>query len=143
MNIKCPFPSVLVNFGLKSILLDIKIANPAFLGSFYWKTFFHYLYSKAMPVFGVEECFFHAEVGWIHSVSLCLFVGKLRSLILRDSNEKLLCILAILVAMAVVVVAAVVCVCVFFPFFSFVGVRLFISCIYMGVVSFPGLEFSF
>ena len=39
VSMKCPFPSLLINFGWKSTLLDIKIAIPAcFLDPFAWKT---------------------------------------------------------------------------------------------------------
>jgi hypothetical protein len=40
VSMKCPSPSLLINFGSKSILLDIRMATPAcFLGPFVWKLF--------------------------------------------------------------------------------------------------------
>ena len=58
---KCLSLSLLIDFSLKSILLDIRITTPAcFLGPFDWK-----IYSEAMSVFEVEVCFLYAAEGWI------------------------------------------------------------------------------
>ena len=65
-NMKCPFLALLIDFRLKSILLDIRIATPAlFLGPFDWKFFFPTLYSEVMSVFEIEVCFLFTEEGWI------------------------------------------------------------------------------
>jgi hypothetical protein len=50
MGMKYPSPSLLITFGWKSILLDIRMATPAcFLGSSAWKTF-PALYSEIVSV---------------------------------------------------------------------------------------------
>ena len=65
-NMKCPSLSLLIDFSLKSILLDIRIAIPAcFLGPFDWNIFFPTLYSEMISVFEVEMCFLYTEEGWI------------------------------------------------------------------------------
>ena len=64
MSMKCPSPSLLIDFGLNSSLLDIRIATPScFLGSFDWKNLFPTLYSEVMSIFEVEVCFLYAEEG--------------------------------------------------------------------------------
>jgi hypothetical protein len=41
MSIKCPSSFLLINFGWRAILLDIRMAIPAFFSDpFAWKTFF-------------------------------------------------------------------------------------------------------
>ena len=93
MNIKCPSSYLLDTFSLKSVLLAIRIATPAcFLGPFYRKVFSQliilrkYLSLKLRCVSCMQQkdgsCF------CIHSVSLCLFIGKLSPLILRDNNDQ-------------------------------------------------------
>jgi hypothetical protein len=75
----------LINFGLKSILVDIRMTT-CFLVPFAWKIFFPVLYSKAMAIFDVEMCFcMELKDGsgfGIYSVTLCLCIGKLNLLIL-------------------------------------------------------------
>jgi hypothetical protein len=45
MSMKCPSLALLITLDLKSILLNIRIAIPAyFLDSFAWKPFFSSLY---------------------------------------------------------------------------------------------------
>jgi hypothetical protein len=66
----------------------------------------------------------------IHSVSLCLFIGDMSALMLRDINDQRLLIPVIL--MLVVIVCVV-----------FTGVKLFIFCVFLCVVNLLGLEFSF
>ena len=62
----CPSPSLLINFGLRSILLGIKIATPAcLLGTFAWKIFFPILYPEVMSIIDVEVCFLYAAEKWI------------------------------------------------------------------------------
>jgi hypothetical protein len=75
----------------------------------------------------------------IQSVSLCLFIGKLSPLMLRDSKENLLFLPVIFVARGEIIVCF--CFCLFDFFFfcylfgGFVERRLLI-CIFYGVVSF-------
>ena len=62
-NMKCHSLSLLTDFSMKSILLDIRIATLAcFLDPFDWN-FFPTLYSEAMSVFEVEVCFLYAAEG--------------------------------------------------------------------------------
>ena len=88
---KWPFLSLLIDFSLKSILLDIRIATLAcFLGPFDWKIFFQpftlrYVYVRVKVCFLIQPkngSFFH-----ISSFSLCLFVGELSPLIVRYIND--------------------------------------------------------
>ena len=74
----------------------------------------------------------------LHSVSLCIFIGELSPLILRVTNDQLLLIPLIFLLMLLLVV--VVCVCVYY--FGFASVKLFMSCVFMGVVLEIRLEFS-
>ena len=63
---KCPSLSLLLDFSLKSILLDIRVATPAcFLDPYDWKKIFPTLYSEVMSVFEAEMCFLYAAEGWI------------------------------------------------------------------------------
>lgn len=56
----CPSPTLLIDFGLKYILLDIKLATLAcFLGSFAWKIFFNPLLSGNV-YFDIEVYFLYA-----------------------------------------------------------------------------------
>ena len=65
MNMKCPFPSLLINFVLKSILLDIRIAIAAcFVGPFNWNIFSQPLLWGNICL-EVEVCFLYAAEGWI------------------------------------------------------------------------------
>ena len=62
-NMKLPSLSVLIDFSMKSILLDIGVAIPAyFLGAFDWYNF-STLYSETMTIFESEMCFLYAEEG--------------------------------------------------------------------------------
>ena len=92
-NMKCPSLSLLIDFSLKSILLDIRIATPAcFLGPFDWNFF-------SQP-FTLRQCLslrlrcvscMQQKDGFcfhIQSVSLCLFIGELSPFILRDINDQ-------------------------------------------------------
>ena len=64
MGIKGPSPSLLISFGLKSILLNIRIVTPAsFLDPFAWKIFFPILYLEVMSILDVEVWFLDAEDG--------------------------------------------------------------------------------
>ena len=128
-----------INFGWKSILLEIILVTPAFfLGSVCLQNFFFpspllwgnvYLY--CWGVFLVcSRMQNDASCFCIHSVSLCLFIGDMSALMLRDINDQRLLIPVIL--MLVVIVCVV-----------FTGVKLFIFCVFLCVVNLLGLEFSF
>ena len=93
MSIKCPSPSLLVDFSVKSVLLDIRMATPAcFLGSFVWKTFSQpFTLSRCLSLW--LRCVFckQQNVGScfpVQSRSLCLFIGELSPLILSDINDQ-------------------------------------------------------
>ena len=90
---KCPSLSLLIDFSLKSTLLDIRMATPArFLGPFAWKTFSQpFTLSRCLSLWlrcvsckqqNVGSCF------RIQSLSLCLFIGELSPLILSDINDQ-------------------------------------------------------
>ena len=93
MSMKCPSPSLLIDYSLKSILLDIRMATPAcFLGPFAWKTFSQpFTLSRCLSLWlrcvsckqqNVGSCF------RIQSLSLCLFIGELSPLILSYINDQ-------------------------------------------------------
>ena len=93
MSIKCPSQSLLIDFSLKSVLLDIRMATPpCFLGPFAWKTFSQpFTLSRCLSLWlrcvsckqqNVGSCFH------IQSLSLCLFIGELSPLILSDINDQ-------------------------------------------------------
>ena len=97
MSMKCPSPSLMIDFSLKSILLDIRMSTPAcFLGPFAWKTFSQpFTLSRCLSLWlrcvsckqqNVGSCFL------IQSLSLCLFIGELSPLILSDINDQWLLI---------------------------------------------------
>ena len=100
MSIKCPSPSLLIDFSLKSVLLDIRMATPTcFLGPFAWKTLSQpFTLSRCLSLWlrcvsckqqNVGSCFH------IQSLSLCLFIGELSPLILNDINYQWLLTLVI------------------------------------------------
>ena len=61
----CP-PSLLIDFSLKFILLDIRIVvSVCFLGLFVWIFFPPIFYSEVMSVFEVEVCFLCTAEEWI------------------------------------------------------------------------------
>ena len=66
---------------------------------------------------------------FIHSVSLCLFIGKLSLLILRDINDEWLLILLHLVLVVVVFVC--------FPSLRFAVVYLSVACVFCGYSQLP------
>ena len=58
MSIKYPSSSPLIDFSLKSILLDFRIAIPAcFLGPFKLENLFPVFYSEVMSVIEIKMCF--------------------------------------------------------------------------------------
>jgi ABC-type branched-subunit amino acid transport system permease subunit len=84
--------SCLLTVGLKSILLDIRMATPTcFLGTLLGIPF-PYFYSEIVPIFVFEVCFLFSAKCWIlfaiQSVSVCLFIHELSPLILRDIKES-------------------------------------------------------
>ena len=111
MRMKCPSSSLLIDFSLKSNLLDIRNATLAcFLGPFDWKVFSHpftlrYHLSLKLRCVSCKQqkdgfCF------RIHSVSLYLFMGKLRLLTFRDIND---CCSLVLVCFGFIVGGVIVC----------------------------------
>ena len=66
ISMKCPSLSLLVNFGLKSILLDIRMTTAhLFLRSIYLENLFPTLYGEVMTIFDVEVCFLDAKEGYV------------------------------------------------------------------------------
>jgi hypothetical protein len=56
--------SLLINLGLKSILLDTKMATSVlFLSLFVWNILFLTLYYEVMFILDVEMCFLDAKEG--------------------------------------------------------------------------------
>lgn len=92
MNMKYP-SSPLINFSLTSTLSDIMIPTPAcILGPFDCKIFSLSLLSGNGCLWtGGGSCMQQKDGLCFHmdSVDLCLFIGKLRPLILRDINDQL------------------------------------------------------
>ena len=90
---RCPSLSFLITLGWKSILFDIRMATPAcFFGPFGWKIVFQ--------PFPLRQCL-SFSLRWVsckqqnvgsclcsESIRLCLFIGVLIPLILRDIKEK-------------------------------------------------------
>lgn len=114
MSMKYPSPSLLVNFGWKSILVDNAHTSLS-LGSICLGNLFLTLYSKAMSIFDIEVCFLYATEWFdIHSVNLYLFIVELMLVVL-------------------------VCVC--FHSFGFAHMKLFITYVLMGLVNLLGLTF--
>ena len=92
-NMKCPSLSLLIDFSLKSILLDIRIARPAcFLDLFDWN-FFSQPFPLRRYLSLILRCvsFMQQKDGFcfpIQSVSLCVFIGELSPFTLRDVNDQ-------------------------------------------------------
>lgn len=126
-----------------SLLLDIKVTTSAcFLDLFAWTIFFQFFILRQYLSF-MWRC-----VSWMeqkngshfctHSVSLFLFMGELEIIDIErfidfcyfiDGGSCGLCICMCM------------CVCFFFCFAA--GVKLFTSCIFMGIVNLLSLAFSF
>jgi hypothetical protein len=67
------------------------MATPAcFLEPFAWKTFFPGLHTEVVTVFVAKVCMQQDDGSClhIHSVSLCLCIGELSPLMLRDINDQ-------------------------------------------------------
>jgi hypothetical protein len=86
--------SFLTNFGLKSALLSMNIATPAFFGAvFAWKIFFHpftlslcvCLCQSDAVLVGYKEL---GLVFLIQTHSLCILIGELRLLTFRVITER-------------------------------------------------------
>ena len=140
MNMKCPSSSCLITFGWKSILLDIRMATPAcFLGPFAYKSFFlPFTLRQCLSMFlRCVSCMQQNAGSCLHiqSVSLCLFIGELSPLILRDIKERWLLVPDMFVFVGGFM-------CLWFSPFGFV-VRCLISCPFFGAGTFLVLEFSF
>lgn len=76
---------LLITFGLKSILLNIKMATPAcLLGSFGWSTFFRILYGQVSFLCAAEEWILNSSL----FLNLYLFIGELSRLMLRNINDQ-------------------------------------------------------
>ena len=71
----------------------------------------------------------------IQSVSLCLFIGELGTLILRDIKDRRLLVPEMFVFVGVLM-------CLWFSPFGFI-MRCVLSCFFFGVGTFLVLEFSF
>ena len=106
-----------------------------FLRSFDWKTFSQPFTLRLCLSLRLKcvSCI-QQKVGscfCIHSLSLCLFIGELSPLILRDINDP--CLLIPVISLVVMIVC--------FPFLGFADGSLSISYIFVCVVSILGLCF--
>jgi hypothetical protein len=93
MSMKCSSLSFLMTLGWKSILFNIRMATPAyFFRPFAWKIVFQPFILRYWLSFSLRWVSCKQEnVGSClcsQSVSLCLFIGELSPLILRDIKEK-------------------------------------------------------
>ena len=110
-NMKCSSLSLLIDFSLKCILLDIRIATPAcFLVPFDWN-FFSQPFTLSLR-FRCVSCMQQKD-GFCFSYpvcfSLCLFIGEFSPFILRDINDQWL---LVPISFVFVVGDGIVCVCV-------------------------------
>lgn len=143
MNMKCPFPSLLINFGFSTILVDITQA--CFLGPFDLKIF-SALYSKVMSIL-MLRCvpYMHQNNGCCFlflSFSPCLLVYGLGLWILRDMTNDCLFLLFYCCwwQCVYVCVSLSLCVCVCFPFCGFAYVGLCLDFCFVGVLNILELE---
>ena len=90
--LKCPSLSLFIDFSLKSILLDIRIATQAcFLGSFDWNFFPNTLLWGNVCLWGwgvFLACSRRMDSVFVSNLLACLFIGELSSFILRDINDQ-------------------------------------------------------
>jgi hypothetical protein len=119
MNMYCSYVTIMISFGLKPILLDIKNGcASSFLKPICLGFIFTTLDSEVMFLFYVEVCFYYSAKGrvWpcMSSVSLWLFIEELSPLILREitglcllSSVILLLLFSVLLSMVVVLVVVV------------------------------------
>jgi hypothetical protein len=93
MSMKCPSLSFLITLGWKSISFDIRMLTPAcFFRPFAWKVVFQpftmrYCLSFSLRWVSCKQQNFGSCL-CSQSVSLCLFIGELNPLVLRDFKEK-------------------------------------------------------
>lgn len=86
ISMKCTSLFLLINFGLQSVLSDIRLAKKFFfLRLFVWNILFNPLPWILMCVFEVYKKRSHFQINFVH---LYLCIGELRPLILRDFKEK-------------------------------------------------------
>ena len=141
-NMKCPSLSLLIDFSLKSILLDIRIATPTcFLGTFDWYIFFPQPFTLRWCLSLRLRCVscMQQKDGFcfcIHSVSLCPYIDELSPFILRDINGQWFLVSGILVFIADDIMCG-------FPFFGICCCEIIYICVFVNVANFLGLEFSF
>ena len=114
MSMKCPSLSLLINFGWKSILLDIRMAAPVcFLVQFAWKTFFQPFTLKwcLCLLQRYVSCMEQNEGSClcIQSVSLSFLIRELSPLMLKYINDQWL-----LVPVILMLVVELYCVILFF-----------------------------
>ena len=143
MTMKCPSSSLLIDFSLKSNLLDTRRATPALflvhlIGISYpnpllWDNVCLWIWGVFLVCIGRMDTS-------IHSVSLCLLIGELWRLILREINVHSV---FILVCFWFVVGIGIVCefTLPFILYFCRVGLSIAYVC--ASVVNFLRLEFSF
>ena len=143
-NVKCP-SSLLTDFSLKSVLLDIRIAIPAcFLGPFDWKIFSQPCTLMWCLVFEVEVffvCSRRMDLFFVTNILACVFffIDELSPLILWCSWYSWPVIVSSCYFGFVVGGGLVLCVC--FPYLDFAGVGLSIAYVFVGVANFLGWSF--
>jgi hypothetical protein len=77
------------NFRLVDFIKYWNVYSRLFLGTICLENRFPSFYSEVVSVFVTEVCFQNAgSCLRIHSFSLCLFIGELSPLMLRDIKEK-------------------------------------------------------
>ena len=130
MNVKYPASSLMITFGWKSILLDIRMAIPAYLigkhfsNTFLWIKFLSLMLRYLSSMEPSDGSCLH-----IQSVSLCLFNGELAPMRFRDFNDQWFLLIWYWSCSWV-------CVTLFF-------VRWLISFVFFGVVTISVSKFSF
>jgi hypothetical protein len=93
MSMKCPSLSFLITLGWKSILFDIRMDTPAcFFRPVAYKNFFQPFILRKCLSFSLRcvSCKQQNDGSCLcrQFVCLCLFIGELSPLILRDIKEK-------------------------------------------------------
>ena len=135
------FFAFLIDFSLKSIFLEIRIATLAcFLGPLDWKLSpTLYLRQRLSLKLPCVSCIQEKD-GFIlvSSLLVCVFfIGESNPFILRDINDQWLLVPVILVF---IVGDGIVCV---FPFFGICCCDIIYCPCFMDITNIPGLEFSF
>ena len=125
---------LLINFCLKSILLDIKMATPAsFLDLFSYNIFpqtFTFRKCLFLTLKGIS-CIKQKYKSWFsyHSINLCLLFGELRPLILKDVKEWWLLFPFIMLLLLVCVCEF--CVCILAHFWFSLWVIIYLLCFHV------------